>query len=321
MIRFSRLIFAALAVGTLAGNSARIAAAAERTIGFALPDLADSFWVSAAYGVDDEAGKLGVKVIKLNAGADTNSTQQISQIQDLIQRKVDAIIVGATNGDAVKAVVERAIKAGIPVVGISSPPNSKKLAAVITADHYDMGRLQAECLSKAMGGKGNVALVGGPSGQAWADIRIKGFKDTLKKSFPEVKVIAESRTALNRAAALKTTEDWIQRFPDLHGVYAAYDDLGAGVVAALQAAKRDDIKVSTSNLSQTASDLLAKGQLACTSIQQIVAQGRAALQQAVAAAEKKAVKANVTLPALLVTADNLKSIDLSNVTAPASYHP
>ena len=42
---------------------------------------------------------------------------------------------------------------------------------------------------------------------------------------------------------------------------------------------------------------------------------------ALAAAEKKTVKANVTLPALLVTADNLKSIDLSNVTAPASYHP
>src|SRR3954451_24612611 len=109
MIRISHTIFAALAFSALVSSAPNLAAAAERTIGFALPDLADSFWVSAAYGVDDEAGKLGVKVIKLNAGADTNSTQQIAQIQDLIQRKVDAIIVGATNGDAVKAVVERAI--------------------------------------------------------------------------------------------------------------------------------------------------------------------------------------------------------------------
>ena len=50
------------------------------------------------YGVEDEARKAGVKVTKVNAGGDANASQQIAQIQDLIQKKVDAIIVGATNG-------------------------------------------------------------------------------------------------------------------------------------------------------------------------------------------------------------------------------
>jgi TMAO reductase system protein TorT len=301
---------------------ASTAVAQEKTIGVAVPNLASSFWISAVYGIEDEAKKSGAKVLKLNAGGDANSSQQIAQIQDLMQRKVDAIIVGATNGDAVKAIVEQAIGQGIPVVGISSPPNTPKLASTVSADHYDMGKLQAQCLSKMLGNKGNVAMMAGPTGQAWSDQRAKGFKETLSKEAPGVKVVAESRLADNRNAALTTAEDWTQRFPDLSGVYAATDDMAAGVISALKSAgKLKDVKVSASNLSPTAQQLLKDKELVCTSIQQVVGQGRAALKQAVAAANKQSVEKEVVLPALLVTSDNLSSVDLSNVVAPSDYRP
>lgn len=301
---------------------ASTAVAQEKTIGVAVPNLASSFWISAVYGIEDEAKKAGAKVLKLNAGGDANSSQQIAQMQDLMQRKVDAIIVGATNGDAIKAVVEQAIERGIPVVGISSPPNTPKLASTVSADHYDMGKLQAQCLSKALGDKGNVAMMAGPTGQAWSDQRAKGFKDTLSKEAPDIKIVAESRLADNRNAALTTAEDWTQRFPDLNGVYAATDDMAAGVVSALKSAgKLKGVKVSASNLSPTAQQLLKDRELVCTSIQQVVAQGRAALKQAVAAANKQPVEKEVVLPALLVTSDNLSSVDLSNVVAPSDYRP
>jgi TMAO reductase system protein TorT len=298
------------------------ASAAEKTIGFAMPDLASSFWLSVTYGVEEEAKADGVKIVKVNAGGDANASQQIAQIQDLIQKDVDAIIVGATNGDAVKAVVEQAIAAGIPVVGVSSPPNTDKLAAVVSADHYDMGKLQAECLAEAMGNKGNVAMMAGPSGQAWSDLRADGFRETLAEVAPDIAIVAESRLADNRNAALTTAEDWIQRFPDLTGIYSATDDMAAGVITALKAADRlDAVKVSASNLSPTAQQLLESGELACTSIQQIVAQGRAAVDQAVAAANGEAVEKSVVTPALLVTRDNLSTVDMSSVVAPADYRP
>lgn len=310
-------------ISLLASMSAlpSVAVAQEKTIGVAVPNLASSFWISAVYGIEDEAKKAGAKVLKLNAGGDANSSQQIAQIQDLIQRNVDAIVVGATNGDAVKAVVEQAIERGIPVVGISSPPNTPKLASTVSADHYDMGKLQAQCLSKAIGSKGNVAMMAGPTGQAWSDQRAKGFKDTLSKEAAAVKIVAESRLADNRNAALTTAEDWTQRFPDLNGVYAATDDMAAGVISAFKSAGKKDVKVSASNLSPTAQQLLKDGDLVCTSIQQVVAQGRAALKQAAAAASKQPVEKEVVLPALLVTSENLASVDLSSVVAPADYRP
>jgi len=298
------------------------ALAQATTIGFSMPDLSESFWISMAYGVDDEAKKANVQVVKVNAGGDANVNQQISQIQDLIQRKVGAIIIGATNGDAVKSVVEQAVARGIPVVGLSSIPNSPKIAAAVGADHYGMGRLQAECLGEALGGKGEVGMMAGPTGQSWADRRADGFRETMAKQFSGIKVVTESRLADNRNSALTTAEDWVQRFPSLTGVYSATDDIGAGVVGALkQSGKLAAVKVSSSNFSPTAQELLKDGSFVCVSIQQIVLQGRAAVQQALKAAKHQKTEATVATPAVLVTRDNMASVDLSEVSAPAGYKP
>lgn len=317
----SSLAAAALAAPLLL--AAPVGAAAQGTvIGFTMPDLSESFWTSMTYGVDEQAKKDGVEIVKGNAGGDANVNRQISQIQDFIQRKVSAIIVGATNGDAVVAIVNQAVARGIPVVGLSSIPNTPKIASAVGADHYGMGKLQAECLGKAIGGKGNVGMMAGPAGQSWADLRAKGFRETTAKDFPGVKVVAESRLADNRNAALTTTEDWLQRFPDLAGIYSATDDIGAGVVAALKSAGRaGKMKVSSSNFSPTAQQLLKDDSFVCVSIQQIVLQGRAAVDQAVKAAKHEKTQKVVNTPALLITRDNMNTIDLSEVTAPAGYRP
>lgn len=296
-------------------------ACAAETIGLAVPDLTSSFWLSAVYGAQKEAKSASAKLVLLSAGGDGNSAQQISQVQDLIQRGVKAIIIGATNGKALAAVTNQAVSAGIPVIGLSSPPASKKLASIVSADHYDMGKLQAECLGAALKGKGTVAMMAGPNGQVWADRRADGFRDTLKAKYPNIKIVAESRLADNRNAALKVAEDWAQRFPKLNGVYSATDDMAAGVIAAFKTAGRKDMKFSASNLSPTARKLIKSGDLVCTSIQKIVAQGRAAVQQALLAAAGKPTKPSVVTPALLVDASNVDSVDLSDVVAPSGYRP
>jgi TMAO reductase system protein TorT len=298
------------------------ARAEPMTVGFSMPDLSESFWVSLAYGVEDEAKKAGVTVVKLNAGGDANVNQQISQLGDMKQRHVNAMIVGATSGAAIRPIVEQIIDSKIPVVGIASLPDTPKLTSAVTADHYAMGKLQAECLGKAIGSRGDVGMMAGPAGQSWSDRRADGFRDTIKAQFPNIKIAAESRLADNRNAALTTTEDWVQRFTDLKGIYSATDDIGAGVVDALKAANKfGDIKVSTSNFSPTAQKMLASGEFVCTAIQQIVLQGRVALQQAVKAAKGEPVEAKIGTPALLVTKDNMSSINLGEVTAPAGYRP
>lgn len=294
----------------------------QLTIGFSMPDSSESFWVSMAYGVQQEAKKLGVKVVKASAGGDANANQQISQIQDLMQRGVDGMIVGATDANAVAPVVNQAIAQGIPVVGASSLPNSKKLTSSVFTDNVGMGTIEAKCLGKAIGGKGTVAMLVGPSGQIWADLRAKGFNDTLKKEFPDVKVVASTRLADNRNAALTITQNWLQRFPSLNGIYSVTDDTGAGAVDAIQSAhKTGQIKVSASNFSPAARQLLQKDLFVCTAAQEIVTQGEQALLQAVNAAKKKPVKATVVTPVVKLTKENFAQTSLAKLQAPAGFTP
>lgn len=292
------------------------------TIGVSVPDSTEAFWTSIAYGVEDEAKKKGVKLVLVSAGGDANVDKQISQIQDLTQKGVDALIVGATNGDGVAPVVDAAVAKGIPVVGLSSIPNTDKIASAVGADHYGMGKLQAQCLGKLLNGEGKVAMMAGPSGQSWADERARGFKETVAKDYPNIQIVAENHTSDNRNAAVTLMEDWLQRFPDLKGVYSASDDIGAGAVDAIKAAgKTGSILISSSNLSPISEQFLKDGLLACDSTQQIVLQGRAAVDQAVNAATGQTVEKSVVTSVILVDKDSLAGMDFSTIRAPENWTP
>lgn len=292
------------------------------TIGFSAPDLSQSFWVSMAYGVEQEAQELGVDVVKVNAGGDANANQQISQLQDLMQRQVDGIIIGATNADAVSSVVDQAASQDIPIVGVSSIPNSDRIVSAVDADHQGMGKIQAECLGDALGDQGKVGMMAGPAGQSWADDRATGFRDTLKKEYPGIEVVTVSRLADNRNSALTTMEDWIQRFPGLNGAYTATDDIGSGVVNATKAAnKTEEIAVTSSNFSPAAEELLRSGNFECVSVQKIVEQGRVSVRQAVNAARGESVEEKVVTPVLKMTKENLDEVDLGPIRAPEGYNP
>jgi ABC-type sugar transport system substrate-binding protein len=309
----------AVVVGCGAGSKSK---SEQLTVGFSMPDSSESFWVSMAYGVQQEAKKLGVKVVTASAGGDANANQQISQIQDLMQRNVNALIVGATDANAVTPVVDQAIGQGIPVVGASSLPASKKLTSSVFTDNIGMGTIEAQCLGEAMGGKGTVAMLVGPAGQIWADLRAKGFTDAVKKQYPNIKVVAQTRLADNRNAALTITQDWLQRFPRLSGIYSVTDDTGAGAIDAIQSAhKTGSIKVASSNFSPAARQLLSNGSFVCTAAQQIVTQGEQALLQAVNAAKKQPVKATVVTPVVKLTKDNVASTSLAQLQAPAGFTP
>lgn len=291
------------------------------TLGFSVPDLTAAFWVSTAYGVQDEAEKQGVELKTVSAGGDANADEQISQLQDFAQQDIDGLLIGATNADAVGSAVQQVTAQDIPVVDLATM-GPDLVTSSVGADHYGMGEIQAQCLGKALDGKGTVGMMAGPAGQSWADDRAQGFRDTLKETAPDIEIVTQSRLADNRNSALTTMEDWLQRFPDLGGVYTASDDIGSGVVDAIDAAgKSGDIKVTTSNFSPAADQLLQNGKVVCVSAQKIVEQGREAVRTAIAAANGEEVEKSVVTPVVEITKDNMDEVDLDELQAPEGFKP
>jgi len=305
------------------GAAPALAQARKPVIALSMPQIQGVYWVSMNYGVIDEARARNIDVLVANAGGFDKVSVQIQQIENLIQKKPDVLIVGATNAEGLRGVLEGAMAKGIPVVGLGSLPEPKdKLASMIIADHYALGKLQAECLAKELGGKGKIGVMEGPPGVSWTGDRVRGFEETMAKIAPDVKTVVRKATVLGRGEGLQLMEDWLQAYPDIAGVFTAVDEMGAGAVDALIKVRAEGrIKVSSSNLSPIGERYLRKGFIQCESIQQIVLQGREGGRQAIAIIDGKTPKKVVATPAILITKDNIDKVDYTDIKAPASYRP
>jgi TMAO reductase system protein TorT len=319
----SKLLIASLTI-FLVTVGASLAPAQQKkiTLGLSWPALTHSFWIPMYFGVTDEAKKHGVELVFMNAGGFDRLDRQISQVENLIQRHVDAILIGATSAEGVVPVVEEAARRGIAIVGLGSQPKTDKVLTRILADDYGMGRLEGEALGRSLNGTGKVAMMSGPPGLNWTVDRANGFRETLAKQFPGMQLVAEQWTPVSRPQALRLMEDWIQRFPDLAGVYTANDDLAAGAMEAIKAAGRaGKIKVVSANPTSVGMEYLKQGLIVGHAIQQTVLQGREAVRTAVDHLNGKAVERKVITPVLLLTPENLASFDFSNVLAPEGFKP
>ncbi len=294
------------------------------TFGFAMPALTHSYWIPIYYGVQDEIKKFDKKVelVVVNAGGFNRLDNQITQVENLIQRNVDAILIGATSAQGIVPVVEEAVKKGIPIIGLGSQPKTDKVLTKVLADDYGMGKIQAEFMGKHYNGEGSVAMMSGPPGLNWTIDRAKGFRETLNKLFPKMKIVAEQWTPVSRPKALNLMEDWIQRFPDLKGVYTANDDLAVGAVEAIKAAgKAEQIKVSSANPTPLGMKYLKEGNIVGFAIQQTVLQGRIAARSAYNYITNGEVVSMVLTAVLPISKENADTFNYSNVLHPKEFKP
>ncbi len=294
------------------------------TFGFAMPALTHSYWIPIYYGVQDEIKKFDKKVdlVVVNAGGFNRLDNQIKQVENLIQRKVDAILIGATSAQGIVPVVEEAVRKGIPIVGLGSQPKTEKVLTKVLADDYGMGKIQAEFMGDFYNGMGSVAMMSGPPGLNWTIDRAQGFRETLKKRYPKMKIVAEQWTPVSRPKALNLMEDWIQRFPDLKGVYTANDDLAVGAVEAIKAAgKADQIKVSSANPTPLGMKYLKEGNIVGFAIQQTVLQGRIAARSAYNYITNGEVVSKVLTAVLPISKENADTFNYSNVLHPKEFKP
>ena len=187
----------------------------------------------------EAAKQAGVKTIVLNAGG--SLSQQISQMQDLIQEKPSAIILWPHNAKAVVPVVCKAHRKHIPVVITNSniaKPGFKCIKAFSGPNNVLEGRQAAKIMCQGLHDQGQIVQIVGHPGYLTAIQRREGFEAQLKKSCPKVRIMATQPANWNRAKAQQVMEDFLTRFSKIDGVYAEDDNMGIGALNAAEAAGR-----------------------------------------------------------------------------------
>lgn len=256
--------------------------------------LNNPFFVSVRKGVEEEAKKLGVNVKIVDAQNDP--AKQANDISDLIQQKVDVLLINPVDSAAVSTSVAAANKASIPVLALDRSADKGTVASFIASDNVKGGEMAAEYIIQKLGEKVKVAELEGIPGASATRERGEGFH---KVADQKLTVVAKQSADFDRSKGLTVAENMLQANPDIQAIFAQNDEMALG---AIEAAKSANKKIFIVGFDGTQDGLKAveAGTMAATIAQQPELMGQQGLDAAVKVAKGEKVEAKIGVPLKLV---------------------
>lgn len=230
------LIFAAAAVAPAQAADDKI------VIGLSQPNLGWPYIAAYTKAFEAAAAEMpNVEVIALSGDGDI--AKQAKDMDTLIAKGVDIILVCSLDGNAIVPSIQAAHDAGIPVLAVSNEPAAVAadlLAGYSGPDDYVQGTIAAELINDALGGKGDVAIIEGTPGQSTTALRTQGFQDKLAELKSEIKVVAQQTANWDPVQAKAVAEDFLTAHGDtLAGIFSQDDNTAAAVGEVVKAAGKD----------------------------------------------------------------------------------
>ena len=205
------------------------------TIGVSLAQDDNPFYIAMLKGIRARAQELGWDVVTVSANED--KLKQINGVQDLVARGVKGILISPIDSVGVNAAYDAAAAAKIPIVSVARGSASPNQTIHVAMDEKQIGRDIAEWTAKRLGGKGQVAMLLGPSGAPTFKNLADGYTEVMAK-YPDIKIVFKSDGPLTRERGVKQAEDALVANPDLAAIYSANDDVALGATQAVLAANR-----------------------------------------------------------------------------------
>ena len=284
------------------------AAAHATTVGVTMDKFDDNFLTSVRNAIADEAKAKGVTAQFEDAQDDVS--KQLSQIQNFIAQKVDAIIVNPVDTSATPKMTELAVAAKIPLVYVNRKPEDKTLpanVAFVGSNEKVSGKLEGEELAKCLKGKGNIVLMQGQLSNNAALDRTADIEEVVAAN-PGIKVIQKQTANWDRNQALDLMNNWITGGEKIDGVAANNDEMAIGAILALKQSGQDPKKICIGGIDATADGLaeVKNGNLYVTVFQNSKGQGKGSIDTALQMIKGEKVSSYVDVPFEKVTKDNLK---------------
>ena len=274
------------------------------TVGLAVANLQADFFNQIKQSVDAEAKAKGVQLIVADAKGD--AATQVDQIQDLITRKVNALIYIPAGATAAGVPVKAAKAAGIPVIAVDRNAPDAPGDTFIATDSVSAARTLGEYICKATGGKGKVAVIQGQVGTTPEMDRDKGFKEALANC-PGLEVVAMQPSKMwMQDEGFAIAQDMLQRHPDITVFFGRADALALGAAHAVKVANLGT-KVWVFGFDGDVAGLKAvkDGVLDATMTQKTQYMGKLALDSALDLIAKKELPKEQLQEAALTTKDNV----------------
>jgi ribose transport system substrate-binding protein len=201
-------------------------------------NFVDSEWrtqfVQDMKDVNDKLVAAGIANDMIVESVDTDTTGQIQQVRDLMNKGVDVIVIDAGSQSALDPVIKEAHDAGIIVIAADQEITSP-YAINVVIDQYAWAVQSMDWLATQLGGKGNIVIINGIAGSPGNEVRYNGVKSVLAKN-PGIKVLNVVNANWDEATGQQKMADLLASQPNIDGIWSQ-DGMAQGALQAIMAAK------------------------------------------------------------------------------------
>ena len=276
----------------------------KKTIALVPKAMDSEFWLNVRAGAEKAVeGRDDVALSVLAPDREINVDQQVSILEDQIQRGARALVVAPAGSAQVMPVLQNAIGRGIPVILVDSDAPLPGKAAYAGTDNRAGGTLAAKHVIEKVG-SGKIAIITGVPGNQSQDDRAAGFLETVAGA-PGLQVVSRQPANSERSLGLTVMENILTAHPDIKAVFATNDQMALGAVEAIMArAPQAGIVVVGFDATNEAVQAIIEGRMSASVAQRPFEMGRRGVEAALAVMDGRSVEPRIDTGTELVTAAN-----------------
>lgn len=280
---------------------------AKKRLVYLVSDTRIPFWTIMSRGIKDKASKLGYELEIMSA--ENSARRELEFTVSAIKNKVSGIIVSPTTSSACATILKFSEKAGIPVVISDIGTDGGEYVSFISSDNqggaYNIGKVLTKRLLELGWEKGTVGIVAIPQKRLNGQARTAGFMKALSEAGIKGADIKQQST-FSEVETYTLSKNLIDNHPDLRAIWLQGSDRYSGALKAIaDAGRKDDILLITFDAEPEFLELIPKGVLLGSAMQQPYLMGEEAVNAMHQYLNGKPVNKNLSLPILAISRKNI----------------
>ena len=289
----------------------------RRVIGVIPKAVGDLFFAAVHAGARRAAAEGDVDISWNGPKEETDHGRQIQIVDSMVAQRMTAIAISATDERALKAPVERAIAAGIPVTVFDSGVEAEGYVTFVATDNYGAGCAAARRVAELVGKKGKVGMVMHKPGGTSTMLREEGFEKTMAAEFPGVVIAARQYGMAERAKARGVAENILTGNPDIGALFASSEASSLGAIQALTSrGLSGKVRLITFDTSEAHVEALRAGTIDVMMVQDSARIGYEAVRSLTEKLAGRTPVKRMDLPARMVTKEMLGQADILELISP-----
>ncbi len=276
------------------------------------------FWKSIHAGAARAAHENNVEIIWQGPQKEDDRQMQIQVVQNFISRGVDAIVLAPLDARSLVQSVEAATRRGIPVIIIDSGLDGDQHTSFVATDNRQGGALAADRLNEVLGGTGRIIMLRYQEGSASTHNREEGFLARIREVAPDMTILTDNQYAgATIEKALQVSQNLLNRYPDVDGIFCPNESTVQGMLRALQTAgKAGSIKLVGFDANETLINGLRAGEIDGLAVQDPFTMGFKGVETAVAVVKGVSVDSLINTRVMMITPQNIDASEAQDLLNP-----